>query len=202
MTWGNVLSTVPTPSASTLGGVESEDCSAIGHVQKINTDGSVTCSADSGGGGSGGSNILDIQGAQVQETGDGTDHVVYTTTVSGGIPAGKCIRATVSWSEDSVGGSIYPYFRFGSGAYIGAGQARLETGTRVSTALICNNPGVQNSQVLLNVAHTDTTSSLELPTGVQTGSENAATDIVVKFTLNMTSPYTYTPKFWLVEKLY
>jgi hypothetical protein len=41
---------LPTPTASTLGGVQSKDCTGVGHVLKINTDGSATCSADSGGG--------------------------------------------------------------------------------------------------------------------------------------------------------
>jgi hypothetical protein len=36
---------LPTPGASTLGGVESKDCSALGGLQKINTDGSVSCPA-------------------------------------------------------------------------------------------------------------------------------------------------------------
>jgi hypothetical protein len=42
---------LPAPSAATLGGVQSKDCSGTGHVQKIGTDGTVTCSVDSGGGG-------------------------------------------------------------------------------------------------------------------------------------------------------
>jgi hypothetical protein len=41
---------LPNPSASTLGGVESKDCTGTGHVLSINTDGTVTCSADSAGG--------------------------------------------------------------------------------------------------------------------------------------------------------
>ena len=41
---------LPAPSATTLGGVESKDCAGTGHVLSINTDGTVTCSADSGGG--------------------------------------------------------------------------------------------------------------------------------------------------------
>jgi hypothetical protein len=40
---------LPAAAASALGGVNSADCSATGHVQKINTDGSITCSADDGG---------------------------------------------------------------------------------------------------------------------------------------------------------
>jgi hypothetical protein len=45
----------PAPTLTTLGGVKSADCSSTGHVQKVNTDGSITCSADAGGGGGGGS---------------------------------------------------------------------------------------------------------------------------------------------------
>lgn len=41
-------SQLPNPGASSLGGVQAKDCSATGHLQKINTDGTVTCSADSG----------------------------------------------------------------------------------------------------------------------------------------------------------
>ncbi len=41
---------MPAPSASTLGGVNAKDCSGTGHVQKINADGSIACSADSGSG--------------------------------------------------------------------------------------------------------------------------------------------------------
>lgn len=39
---------LPTPTTSTLGGVRSGDCSGNGHILKIGTDGSVTCSPDSG----------------------------------------------------------------------------------------------------------------------------------------------------------
>jgi Fn3 associated len=46
-------SQLPNPGASSLGGVQSKDCSGTGHVQRINSDGTVTCSADSGGGSSG-----------------------------------------------------------------------------------------------------------------------------------------------------
>jgi hypothetical protein len=45
---GAVTSTpcqLPTPGPSTLGGVNSKDCSALGGLQKINTDGSVSCPA-------------------------------------------------------------------------------------------------------------------------------------------------------------
>ncbi len=41
-------SSLPTPTATTLGGVQAGDCSGAGHVVKIGTNGSVTCTADAG----------------------------------------------------------------------------------------------------------------------------------------------------------
>lgn len=42
-------SQLPNPGATTLGGVQSKDCTGTGHLLKINTDGTVTCSADAAG---------------------------------------------------------------------------------------------------------------------------------------------------------
>ena len=39
---------MPPAQPAVLGGVNSKDCSSVGHVQKINTDGSITCAADTG----------------------------------------------------------------------------------------------------------------------------------------------------------
>jgi hypothetical protein len=46
-----LLTSVPAPTSTTLGGVESKDCTGTGHVLKIGTDGTLTCSADAGGSG-------------------------------------------------------------------------------------------------------------------------------------------------------
>jgi hypothetical protein len=51
-TTGVTASQLPNPSASTLGGVESGDCTGTGHVLAITTSGVITCSADAGGGNS------------------------------------------------------------------------------------------------------------------------------------------------------
>ncbi len=62
---------LPTPTATTLGGVEAKDCSAVGHVQKINADGTVTCAADAGGGGGGAvASVFGRTGAVVAAAGD------------------------------------------------------------------------------------------------------------------------------------
>jgi hypothetical protein len=47
-------SQLPPPTSTTLGGIQSKDCSSVGAVQKLNTDGSVTCAAISSGGTGGG----------------------------------------------------------------------------------------------------------------------------------------------------
>jgi hypothetical protein len=48
-TTGVSASQLPNPGATSLGGVQSKDCTGTGHVLKINTDGTVTCSADAAG---------------------------------------------------------------------------------------------------------------------------------------------------------
>jgi hypothetical protein len=71
-TTGVSASQLPNPSASTLGGIQSKDCTGTGHVLTISTAGVVTCSADAAG-----PNFLD----QATPTGtvDGTN-AAYTTS--------------------------------------------------------------------------------------------------------------------------
>jgi hypothetical protein len=61
---------LPNPTATTLGGVESKDCTGTGHVLKINTDGTVTCSADGGGGGGGVTSVFGRTGVVAASSGD------------------------------------------------------------------------------------------------------------------------------------
>jgi hypothetical protein len=42
---------LPSPSTSSKGGLQAKDCTGTGHVLSLNTDGTVTCSADGGGSG-------------------------------------------------------------------------------------------------------------------------------------------------------
>jgi hypothetical protein len=67
-------SQLPMPGSSTLGGIRSKDCTGVGHVLKIGTDGTVTCSADAGAGGSG--------------------MIASTTTLLKGDGAGNAVGAT------------------------------------------------------------------------------------------------------------
>ena len=47
-TTGVAASQLPNPTASTLGGIESLDCTGSGHIVKISTSGVPTCAADGG----------------------------------------------------------------------------------------------------------------------------------------------------------
>jgi hypothetical protein len=48
---------LPAPTASTLGGVQASDCSAVGFVQRVNADGSISCGAGGGSGGGSGATV-------------------------------------------------------------------------------------------------------------------------------------------------
>lgn len=52
--YADLSGALPNPGPSSLGGVQSKNCTGTGHVLAINTDGTVSCSADSGGGGGSG----------------------------------------------------------------------------------------------------------------------------------------------------
>ncbi|HEV2349017.1 MAG TPA: hypothetical protein VG028_04125 [Terriglobia bacterium] len=105
---------LPNPAASTPGGVESKDCTGTGHVLNINTDGTITCSADAGGSGGAStaddfitvSHDSDLTGERVATGG------VATTLTDGG--AGSTMTwnfnpldTSVVWERDDFcGGSV------------------------------------------------------------------------------------------------
>lgn len=96
----------PTPTASTLGGVNSKDCSGTAHVQKVNTDGSITSSADAGGGGTIASttNLLkgDGNGNAVAATA-GTDYMTPSTAVRASqLPSSVSNAGQAWWSRFGV----------------------------------------------------------------------------------------------------
>jgi hypothetical protein len=152
-----------------------------------------------GGGGGLSTIVVDHQGALAQQTANGTDQVVWTTTITGGIPAGAGVRVTATWSQDTApGGSIYPVLHLGSSAQTYM-ATRNETGTKTSTALVMNNPGVQNAQMLIPVSVMSSATLGGDVLSASTGSENTSVSIVLKFTFSAPTGALYTPKQWLVE---
>ena len=80
---------LPFPGPSSLGGVESMDCSSVGLVQKINTDGTVSCAA-------GGSSTPSINTSYVKYEDD------FTCSISTGAFPG-CLAWVSNYSNGTIG---------------------------------------------------------------------------------------------------
>ena len=113
---------LPAPTASTLGGVESIDCTGTGHILKINTSGVPSCSADAGGvaslfGQTGAITALTVPtGDSLNPTGTG---VVNANQVNGAsVPASAGLLGSNSSSQLISAGSV-PTFT-GSGTAFNA----------------------------------------------------------------------------------
>jgi hypothetical protein len=76
----------PSPGVSTKGGVQSHDCTGTGHLLSINTDGTTTCSADSGGGG----------------TSAGANHAMQCSNGAGGFVDCGCTATSGDASCNSI----------------------------------------------------------------------------------------------------
>ena len=88
-------SDLPNPSASTLGGVESKDCTGSGHILKIGTDGVPVCSADSGSGGTPGGSSGQMQLNSSGSFGGQASVFDAGTMVQTGV---ECRHGTVSYT--------------------------------------------------------------------------------------------------------
>jgi hypothetical protein len=80
---------LPLPGSSSLGGVNAKDCTGTGHVLKINTDGTVTCSADSGGG----ATTVNVNGSALAAS---------TGNLSDSTPAAPASTINVKWQKDAL----------------------------------------------------------------------------------------------------
>jgi hypothetical protein len=103
---------LPNPATSAKGGIEAKDCTGAGHVLSLNTDATVTCSADSGGGAS-----------------DPTDssYLSYREEFVNG--AGSCSAFNLpNWVTETIVGNGGSCATVG-GYYPNNGQADLKTGT-------------------------------------------------------------------------
>ena len=141
---------LPSPGASTLGGVQSKDCTGVGHVLRINADGSVTCSADTGGSGGGGSgsSLLDHAGVQSETAlSTNTDNAIYTYTILGGaIPAGKCVQFTIVFAHTTGAASLTPEFYWGTTLMGGGSWASTSTAKTLYEFRVCNRAGSTGAQ--------------------------------------------------------
>lgn len=138
-------------------------------------------------------------GPIAQQTANGADQVVFSSTIAGGIPAGACVRVTAVWTQDSApGGSIYNYIWLGASgnSYLGT-DTRNETGTKTAKGLICNNPSVQNAQTWFD--WTMWSAATFQVRGPIATSETVTGDTTIKMTLNLPNSALYTPKGWVLE---
>lgn len=99
-------SQLPFPTASLLGGVMAIDCTGIGHIKSINTDGTETCSADSGGAGAGAPSYPFSYQTRVDQNGLS---LTSTITVANTITATSLIGQTFSGRQAVLAGSMLPY---------------------------------------------------------------------------------------------
>jgi hypothetical protein len=102
---------LPTPGASTLGGVESKDCSSGGaFVQTINTDGTETCATPSGGGSPGGASGT-VQYNNGGSFAGSTGLTVLSNAITGIVVGVTNVTSGTSCTADSSCGSATPdYF--------------------------------------------------------------------------------------------
>jgi len=126
---------LPAPGASTLGGVQSKDCSGGGQfVQKINTDGSETCATPAGGGTV--TSVFGRTGVVVAASGDYTAAQVTNAVSTAGSYSNPAWLTSVQFGGttlNSTGGTIYNNAATGytqltmqdSSSQAGAGQAQI-----------------------------------------------------------------------------
>jgi hypothetical protein len=179
---------LPAPGAASLGGVQSKDCTGTGHVLKINTDGTVSCSADAaGGGGSSGASLLDHVGVQTEVAlTTSTDNAVYSYTIPGGtIPAGKCIQSTIVFAHTTGSASLTPEFYFGTTTMGGGSWAGASANKTLYQFRVCNRVGSTNAQdiylfTFINSALVASASAVQYAATAQDTTAN----VVLKYTFN------------------
>ena len=95
---------LPNPGASAKGGVQSKDCTGTGHILSINTDGTSTCSADSGGVGtsSTGQVLVNSSGAVAGVARAGNGNIA---SASGTLTNGHCVSIDSSGNFVDAGGA-------------------------------------------------------------------------------------------------
>ena len=115
--------------------VRPTDCSSTGMVQKINADGTVTCAAQSGGGGKSFADFQPTTPAIVLPL--SVETTLFTTTIPGGtLTPGHCLVGSVSFQHTLGAHNVGFYLWFGSV------QTRLrsitDNGTYQATFEVCD----------------------------------------------------------------
>jgi hypothetical protein len=167
---------LPSPGASAKGGVQSKDCTGTGHILSINTDGSATCSADSGGVGtsSSGQVLVNSSGAVagVTRSGNGT-----IASASGSLTNGHCVSIDASGNFVDAGGACTT--GGGGGTVNSATSGNIayyaSTGTAVSGGNFTGD--VTNTALATQVTATHLASALPVNQG-GTGSSGMLTGLV------------------------
>ena len=163
---------LPNPAASTKGGVQSKDCTGAGHILSINTDGTSTCSADSGGVGSSSSGqvLVNTSGAVAGVARAGNGNIA---SASGTLTNGHCVSIDSNGNFVDAGGSCST--GGGGGTVNSAASGNLayyaSTGTAVSG-------GAFTGDVTNTGLATQVTAKLRTHSGCfDFGADNASADL-------------------------
>jgi len=129
-------------------------------------------------------------------TGDGTDHTLFTTSVTGGaIAAGKCLVIKYNITVPAVNTSVKIFYGGSSGQV----HATLNNQTDTGFATLCNDSGVTNAQHLQIDPFLNSSGSVVQPAAASTtlSIDSTATQ-TLKMTANAASG-TITGNSWIVR---
>ena len=165
-------------------------------VGKATTD-TLTNKTLNGAGSGNGVTLLNSQDSAAAVTGNGTDQVLYSFTIPANtIQPGKGFR--IRWGIKN-NNAVALTIKTTIGAttlwsVASTGAANHITGETIVT----NKSGVQNAQNNTSWIF-DSTSMIGNDSGGTTLAENFANALTVKVTVNVASPNTYKPNFWIVD---
>jgi hypothetical protein len=137
---------LPFPASATIGGVKAQTCTGVNHVLGVNTDGSLNCTPDSGGGTT--VNTMGcLQGFDTTPCVIAKVGTTYSNTVS---------SSTTTWYTNATGGPIHVRFTgIAHPTVVGtAGTMQLQLGVPSAS-----NQCAGNGSITLTATTTKTTSS-------------------------------------------
>lgn len=168
------------------------------HINYTTSTHAFSCGTSSSGGGSG--TFIDWQGPAGPTTGTAADVTIYTTTLSSGIPAGKCIR--VSWwavFSTATATTKTMKIKLGANLTFSGNSSNTSNNSNIgkTQTVICNNSGVQNAQSVVgdpwNIG-----SGVIFP-GAGTGTTDTSVSVTLTGVFNAPNTEAISSKGWLVE---